>query len=393
MNAFLVVLAKECIDNVRDRRTLISSLSLALMGPLLFVGLMSFVLNRALGDQDEAIRFAVAGGEHAPALVDYLERQNADIRHIAVSAETDPRTLITSGEQELVLLIPADYGIRLRDGRMATFTLVYDSSELGSAPQRARQVERLLSTYGRTIGVLRLQLRGIDPALGQPILVDTLDVSSSAERALKLLAMVPYFVLLVAFMGGFYLAIDTTAGEREHGSLEPLLSQPISRAALVLGKIAATCIFASASLLLMLAGFYAGLPIVPIDKIGLALDFTLANFAGIFLLMLPLIWFAAALLTVVASLAKTYKEAQTYLSFLIMVPTLPIVFTQLLGIEPSPWMMLVPSLAQSLLMTEYMTNEPVAAMELLLSMSSTSVLAVLLSWLAVRLYSRERVLG
>ena len=393
MSAFRIVWFKECIDNLRDRRTLVSSLSLALLGPLVFVGAMSLVLNQAIDDQDEPLRLTVAGSEHAPALIGYLERQNTRVESIRMDTPADPGALVREGRHDLLLVIPSGFGEGLRAGKLTTFTLVYDSSELGSAPQRARRVERMLNTWARTVGVLRLQLRGIDPVLVQPLLIDTVDVASNAEQALKLLGMVPYFVLLGAFMGGFYLAIDTTAGEREQGSLEPLLSQPVSRTALVLGKIAATCTFTAASLLLMLLGFYLGLPLVPIDRIGLSLDFTPLNFAGIFVLMLPLTWFSAALLTVVASLAKTYKEAQTYLSFLIVVPTLPIVFTQLLGVEATPWMMFIPSLGQSLLMTGLMTNTAIDGVDMVLSMLATGTLAALLTGLAVRIYRRERVLG
>ena len=393
MSAFVTVLAKECIDNLRDRRTLISTFSLALLGPIILVGMMSFILDRALGEQDDAIAFSLVGANNAPGLVDWLRQQNYEIKGIESNADTDPRTLVTSGDNEVVLIIPANYAERFTAGQMTTFTIVYDSSELGSASRRANQLERALNSYSRTIGVLRLQLRGIDPQLMQPILVNELDVASSAERALAILSMVPYFILLVAFMGGFYLAIDTTTGEREHGSLEPLLSQPVSRASLVLGKIAATCVFASASLLLLLAGFYLALPLVPLQRIGLALDVSLGNFVMIFLLMTPLIWFAGALLTVVASFAKTYKEAQTYLSFLIMVPTVPIIFTQLTGVEASLWMMLVPSLGQSLLIQDFLTNEPVAGTYLLLSALSTSVLAALLTRLAIGIYKREQILG
>lgn len=393
MSAFVTVLAKECIDNLRDRRTLISTFSLALLGPILMVGLMSFILDRALGEQDDAIAFSLVGASNAPGLVDWLRQQNYDIKDIDLAADIDPRTLVTSGDNDVVLIIPEDYAERFPKGQMTTFTVVYDSSELGSAPRRANQLERALNSYSRTIGVLRLQLRGIDPQLMQPILVNELDVASSAERALAILSMVPYFILLVSFMGGFYLAIDTTTGEREHGSLEPLLSQPVSRTSLVLGKIAATCVFATASLTLLLLGFYIGLPLVPLERIGLALGVSFGSFLMILLLMLPLIWLAGALLTVVASFAKTYKEAQTYLSFLIMVPTVPIIFAQLMGVEESLWLMPVPSLGQSLLIQNFLTNEPVSGTYLLVSVLSTSILAALFTRLAIWIYHREQILG
>lgn len=392
MSAFVTVLAKECIDNLRDRRTLISTFSLALMGPIILVGMMSFILDRAFGEQDDAIAFSLVGGSHAPGLVEWLRQQNYEIKDIELTAGTDPRTLVTSGDNDVVLIIPENYAERFAEGQMTTFTIVHDSSELGSGSRRANKLERVLNSYSRTIGVLRLQLRGIDPQLMQPILISELDVASSAERALTVLSMVPYFILLVAFMGGFYLAIDTTTGEREHGSLEPLLSQPISRTSLVLGKITATCVFAIASLFLLLLGFYIGLPLVPLERIGLALGVSLGSFLMIFLLMLPLIWFASALLTVVASFAKTYKEAQTYLSFLIMVPTVPIIFAQLMGVEASLWMMPVPSLGQSLLIQDFLTNEPVCSTFLLVSVLSTSILAAMLTCVAIWIYNREQIL-
>ncbi len=393
MSAFVTVLVKECIDNLRDRRTLVSTFALSLLGPIILVGLMSFILDRALGEQDDAIPFSLVGAANAPALTAWLREQNYAITDIELPDGTDPRTLVTSGANDVVLIIPANFAKRFRAGQMTTFTIVYDSSRMGSASRRASQLERALNSYARAIGVLRLQVRGIDPQLIQPILVHELDVASSAERALAILSMVPYFILLVAFMGGFYLAIDTTTGEREHGSLEPLLSQPVSRASLVLGKIAATCVFALASLLLLLAGFYVGLPWVPLERIGLSLDVSFGNFLMIFVLMIPLIWFAGALLTVVASFARTYKEAQTYLSFLIMVPTLPILFTQLMGIEASLWMMLVPSLGQSLLIQGFLTNEAVSGLDLWCSVLSTSLLAALLTRTAIWIYSREQILG
>ncbi|MEZ5598053.1 MAG: ABC transporter permease [Pseudomonadales bacterium] len=393
MKPFLTVYLKECVDNFRDRRTIISSFSLALMGPLLFVGLMTFMLQKTLGERDDAIHFAVVGGENAPTLMQRLAAANANAEPITLADDADPRTLVTSGNHDLVLLIPDDYATRQSRGERVTLTLVYDSSELGSASRRARILEGQIEAYSRIIGLLRLQLRGIDPGLVQPISVQRLDVASNAEKALMVLSMVPYFILLVAFMGGFYLAIDTTAGEREHGSLEPLLSQPISRAALVLGKIAATCTFAGASLLLLLAGFYVGLPLVPLERIGLSLGFTAGNCLLIFLVMLPMIWLAAALLTVVASMARTYKEAQTYLSFLVLVPTLPIMFTQLMSLEPTPWMMLLPSLSQSFLISDFMTDDAVAIRDVALSIGSTGLLAALLTRLAISIYQRERILG
>ena len=230
--SFLTVLKKECTDNFRDKRTLTSSFSLAILGPIFFVGIMAFVLDRALGESDEAIEFTVVGAQHAPQLMDYLRQQNTNIEE--VDAE-EPQLLVTEGEHKLVLVINPDYADRYAQGNVNTLQLVHDSSQLNSTRRDLGTLRSHISQYSQTIGLLRLQLRGLDPSIARPIRTQELDVASPAARALTILATLPYFLVLVVFMGGFYLAIDTTAGEREHGSLEPLLTQPISRTQLVLG--------------------------------------------------------------------------------------------------------------------------------------------------------------
>ena len=108
---------------------------------------------------------------------------------------------------------------------------------------------------------------------------------------------------------------------------------------------------------------------------------------------LPLAFFAAALLAVVASFAKSYKEAQTYLTIVILIPTLPIIVAQFMNVESTLWVMLVPSLAQATLMTDFIENEPVAIGHALLSMGATTVYAALMAAVAVWLYRQERILG
>ena len=392
MSIVWTVLKKECVDNIRDKRTILASFSLALIGPIAFAGLMAFVLNQALGSADETVAFTLIGADNAPGLVSYLEKQNTEITQQTLDDGADPKRLVTHGDQDLVLVIPEDYKARFKSGEPNSLALIYDSSELGSAQRRARSLSGLISTYGRTIAHMRLQLRGIDPLLIRPVSVRDVDVASPSERAMMILTTLPYLILVVAFMGGFYLAIDTTAGEREHGSLEPLLTQPVTRGQLVLGKIGATSVFAAASLIAFLLSFWVSVPFIPLERIGMSLEVDLGTILTMLLVMLPLIWFAAALLTVAASFAKSYKEAQTYLSILIMVPTLPVMLVQMSGVESSLPLMTIPSYSQSALIKNLITSEPITAPEVLVSAVCTCALAALLTWLAVSLYRRERML-
>jgi sodium transport system permease protein len=389
MSPLLTVLGKECIDNLRDRRTILSSFSLANLGPALFVGIMAFVLNTALGEAVDPIRLSAVGADHAPHLIEFLERQETEISREEIS---DPRAAVRNGSHDLVLVIPPDYAERYAAGKVNAVALIHDSSGLGRTRRDLARARSLINAYGQTIGLLRLELRGIDSAIVQPIVVQERDVASPAARALSILATMPYLLVLVVFMGGFYLAIDTTAGEREHGSLEPLLTQPVDRAELVLGKLTATVFFSAMSLALFLVSFVVAIPFVPLERVGMALEIGASECIAMFLVCVPLMVFAAALLAVVASFAKSYKEAQTYLSLVILVPTLPLIITQLMSVDTSTWLMLVPSLSQSTLINDIITGEPIAPLHIAMSVASTALLAAALAWLAIRLYRRERIL-
>ncbi|MEM7078141.1 MAG: ABC transporter permease [Pseudomonadota bacterium] len=388
--SFSVVLAKECVDNLRDRRTLISSFSLAILGPVFFVGIMVFVLERALGESDDSISFTVVGAEHAPGLMAYLEQQNTEI--IREDAD-NPADLVTAGDHDLVLVVNPDYAERYAKGKINSLILIHDSSQINSTRRQLGTLRGYLNGYSRTIGSLRMMMRGVDPTLMRPITTQEQDVASPAARALTILASLPYFLVMVVFMGGFYLAIDTTAGEREHGSLEPLLTQPISRTDLVLGKIAATTVFGTLSVIVFLVSLYFAVPFVPFERIGMALEIGVGQLAGILVVVLPLVVFAAALMTVVASFAKTYKEAQTYLTIVILVPTLPIILAQFLNVETTLEYMFVPSLSQSILSTDLIKSEPIEPLLAGASMLATSVYAAIMTWVAIKLYSREGILG
>ena len=191
-----------------------------------------------------------------------------------------PRSL--QGRHDLVLVIRPDYAERFHAGEINALTLIHDGAKLGSSRRQFAQVRDMINRYARTLGLLRLQVRGIDPAITTPLVVQEVDTASPAARALSVLATLPYLLVLVIFMGGFYLAIDTTAGEREHGSLEPLLSQPISRSNLVLGKLFATSLFSAASLLLFLISLAISIPFVPLHRIGMSLDIGAATAAAMF---------------------------------------------------------------------------------------------------------------
>lgn len=386
------VFGKEVLDNLRDRRTLFSALLFGpLFGPLLFAVLITIMLSRTVSEVDESMVLPVTGAEFAPNLMQFLRQNQAEI----VAGPDDleqAQAWVKSGEHSLVLLIGEQYAEALRGGRPAPVRLVSDNSD----SQTAKDVNRLrllLQGYNQKLSALRLQARGISPQVMTPLAVDNVDISTPAGRSLIVLGMMTYFILFSMLMGGLYLAIDVTAGERERGSLEPLLTLPVRRSHLILGKILATCFFMLLSLAITVFAFSAALEFVPLEDLGMSANFGIAQAASILVLMLPFILLGAAFMTVVASFTKSYKEAQSYLSVVLLIPTLPIIFAAIYNLRPAPWLMAVPSLSQHLLITSIMRAEALGGLFVAISLISTLVIGLALTLLAAWLYRREGLLG
>ncbi|MCW8846613.1 MAG: ABC transporter permease [Gammaproteobacteria bacterium] len=392
MGQIFTVFRKEVTDNLRDRRTLMSALLFGpLFGPLLFAGMISLTLERSIGESVEALRLPVSGVDNAPSLVQFLKQNNVDIVGLSLTME-QARELIDAGTEDVVLIVPDGYGEALRAGKPAVVQLVSDNAN-SNATKSIRRAERLLRAYERQLGALRLLARGVNPSLINPIAVEDVDVSTPTGRSIILLGMMNYFIIFSMLMGGLYLATDTTAGERERGSLEPLLTLPVERWRLIVGKVLATCLFMVLSLAISLLAFSLSLSFVPLAEVGMASNFGPAVAARIFLVMLPFALVGAAGMTAVASFTKSYKEAQTYLQVLMLVPTLPIIVAALFTLKPTLPLMLVPSLSQHLVITGLMKADPLAMVFVVVSFTSTLVIGLLLLGLAARLYRREGILG
>jgi sodium transport system permease protein len=235
--------------------------------------------------------------------------------------------------------------------------------------------------------------RGVSPDVTRPLIVDAWDVSTPAGRSALLLGILTYFLLFATLMGGMYLATDATAGERERKSLEPLLTLPVSRASLLLGKVAATCLFMLASLALTLIAFSIALRFLPLDEIGMSSGFSGLTAVGAFLVLAPFALLGAFLMTLVASFTRSYKEAQTWLGLLLLVPTLPVAVATILDVQPTQALMWVPSMSQHLLIMALIKQEAIAPLMAAQSVFSTLVYSLLLALVTIRLYKREALLG
>jgi sodium transport system permease protein len=384
-----VVFSKEVQDNWRDRRSIVSSQLIALIGPL-FVIILLVLIGRSVMNvqEDTSLLLPVEGAAYAPNLIEFLEQNNVK----TYPSPPNPEKLVRGGDLEVVLIIPESYPDEFTSGRPAALQLIVDSTRQSSSTSVAR-IRTLLGSYSQQIGTLRLMARGIDPASLNPIEIQPINVATSQSQIFMFFNMLPYFVILVVFLGGMYVIIDATAGERERGSLEPLLINPVPRWELIIGKLAASLPFAALTLFLTLAAFGLIFNYFPMEEyIGVQLSLNLWSLVEIFFLAIPMIVLASALQMIIATFTHSFKEAQTYVGFLPLIPALPGIGLAFLPIRANIWNMLIPTFGQQLLINQILRAEPVNLTYLTVSTLATLLAAFLLILLAVRLYQREQVI-
>jgi sodium transport system permease protein len=384
-----IVLIKEVLDNLRDRRSLISSLATTLIGPGILL-LMVIILGKTLfRDQTEnKLKLPVVGAENAPTLILYLEQNNVEI----IPGPEDPETAVRNGDSNVVLMIPAAYGEDFELGHPAAIQLIVDSSRQ-SAFVDIQRITKLLESFTKMIGALRLVVRGISPAVTEVLAVETVDVSTPQTQVLIFLNMMPYFIIMVIFVGGMHVIVDATAGERERGSLEPLLINPVRRSEFVIGKLLASVPFAVLSVFVTLLAFALSFNVFPIEEvIGYPMSIDSNALVGIFFISLPMIFLASAIQMIISSYTRSYKEAQTYTGFLPLVPALPGLALAFVPVEPTLWMMMIPTFGQQILINQMMRGEPIDPLNIIVSTVSTTLAAVFCILVAIRLYQQERLL-
>ncbi len=384
----IAVWLKEVRDNLRDRRVILSTLVFGpLFGPVFLVVMLGFAERQTAERLESALELPVVGAQNAPNLMAYLERQGVIIK----AAPEDPEASIKSEAEEVVLRIPDSFEEAWQAGKPAPVEVLADQSRRYSGTTISR-VRGYLNGYSQTISQLRLQMRGIDPGLTRPIDIQTVDLSTPEARGGMVLSFLPYFILIMVFVGSMHMATDTTAGERERKSLEPLLINPLPRWQIMAGKLAATTTFGLLTLILGLIAFVIAMDFLPLDNMNMTLNLDFQVAAWAFLMTAPAALLAAALLTILASFAKSYREAQSYMGMVVLVPMLPSLYILINPTKAEQWMTLVPLLSQNVLILELVRGEPINAMWVALCVGSTTLAALALATIAGTLYSRPKLI-
>lgn len=381
----LAIARKELVDGLRDRRSLATLLFSTVMTPALLGVLLTTTAGSQRGAED--LTLPVVGAEHAPAFVTWLGQQTG-VKVVAGPA--DPQQAVLDRAEDVVLIIEPDFMDRMRRAQPAEVKLVAESSRDRSRPKVAR-VRALVGGYAGQLASLRLIARGVAPGIASPIRLEDVEVSSSQARLAQLLSFLPLLLVIAGLVGGMQIAIDSTAGERERGSLEPLLLNPVPRWVIAGGKWLAASVLGCVSVVVSMLITVNVLRRIPWHDLGIRFRVTDAELFSLLLLLLPLAVLLAAVVLYASTFARSFKEAQGYMGMLMLVPMLPGMLATVYPLSRRPWLAPVPVLGQYALASDALAGQPPTMGGYLLAGAVTLACAVGLVWLTARALTRERI--
>jgi sodium transport system permease protein len=387
LGRIVAVARKETVDMFRDRRSMVVILVTAIAaGPLLLMLVMNLVASQMEKRRD--VTLPAVGLDHAPALVAFLERQQVTL----VPAPPDHERKVRAGELDIVMEVDADFAKDAAEGRPGKVVLVYDRSR-----DRARaviaEVESLLRAYSSEWARGRLILRGLSPDVVAPLRIEARDMATPQSSGSVVLGLIAYYGLFATLMGAMAAALDATAGERERGSLEPLLTTPASPFEIATGKWVALALLDALVVALTLGGFYLTLRYAPLPAVGVPFLFGPSQYASFLVVLLPMILLAPAILLYVGMRGRSVKEAQANVSVLLFAASvLPLLQMFMQRKEPE-WLALVPIAGQYSLLARVLRGDPLPVDALLQASVAPLALAVVALLLTARLLSKESLIA
>ncbi|MGB2591565.1 MAG: ABC transporter permease [Candidatus Acidiferrum sp.] len=393
-----IVYRKELTEALRDRRTLITMIVVPLLiFPLFSVGFgaaISAIIGKA---KEETPKVMIIGGEDSPAVLEGLK--NVPKIQI-VPLDANWKDEVVNKQVPVVVEIPQDFAKNLADQKEQV-VLIHDYEGDLKSETAKDKIEKFLTDYRDSIVKDRLAARNLPVSVLKPFEIKPHNVAPPEKSggALFFGGFIAYIVVFLCLNGGMHPAMDLTAGEKERGTMETILSSPISRAHLVLGKfllVLTTALVTAALSVISMAvsfGIVNALHTKPIQagEADTSLHIGIGAALSVFIMAIPLAVLFASVLIAIATFAKTYKEAQSYIMPIVFIVLIPAIAAMLPGIELNPKLALVPILNVSLLCKElvigtYHWNY------IAIIFSSTCVYAAIALFLAIKMFQRETVL-
>jgi sodium transport system permease protein len=373
-NRFTSLLRKELLDAVRDKRSVMAGLYYAFFTPVLLAVVLTAVINKATNPED--IEITITNGIEASNLVNYLSDRG-------ISQGDDPDKL-----KNIELVISTDFSKQLNRAEPAEVTLIADQSEDSLRTAIAR-IKRALGSYSSEMVSLRLISRGINPNIINPVKVHIQDQATAVSKGGQIMGVMTMLMILSVFVAGMNLAIDTSAGERERNSLALLLSHPVSVLQLVMSKTVAVSIFGMLGLILTIIVSKFVYPFVPWQELGFSVDISGSFVLGALLAGFSVAIFAASMQLFVSFMAKSFKEAQTYISFVMFVPiAMSYAATLDFAVEELRW---APVSGQLQALIDLAKGKEIPLLQLAVSCLSTLVISLALIFGMERLLKSENI--
>ncbi|ABO25648.1 ABC transporter permease [Shewanella loihica] len=373
ISSIITMVRKELTDAARDKRSVMAGLYYAIGAPLMMCGMFMILIGQITSP--EALNITITHGERAPDLVKYLASNE-----ISQGDEAD--------RKEIELVISPDYAANMAKSQAAEIVLIADNSN-EKLQSSIRRLEKALQQYSAEIGSLRLIARGIDPKVMQPIKVKVEDQATSDSKGGMILGVAIFMMVYAVFISGMNLAIDTSAGERERNSLALLLSHPVSTRDIVLAKVAAVTIFAMLGLILTLVISKVAYGFVPWQELGFSVNINVDFILLMLAIGLPIALMAAALQLFVSFMAKSFKEAQSYLTIVLIVPMmLSMAASYNIAPDTLQWL---PISGQMQALIAFIKGKEIPMMQLALSSAITFVIALALALGMERSLKSEKI--
>lgn len=388
------IFRKEWTDMVRDRRTLVAAFGYAVFGPI-FLGFFIHFIAGMKDDQKDVILY-IAGASHAPGLVEFIQNRDITIRSLdyEMGMEVDPTPAVKQMEDRygVVLVITPDHQQKLKKYAPADLFL-YTNMGVQENMIAVRRINRMVSAYGRQISDLRLISRGVAPSIRQPFNIETGDLSSSGVQGKLIAELMLLYFILAPFFASMAIAIDVTAGERERSSLQVLLAQPVSSYTLMLGKWAVSAAFGFIGTVITVVLGAVILSQSPLGALGIRLELDPFTLVSVILAMIPLVLMVASLQMLIALFAKSFKEAQTYLTMISFAPALVGMMRTLTGSQATGFAAYLPVTADIEVLSGLLRGGSFNFGLWGVATVVTLILAIVFYTLASRLLDSERILG
>ena len=392
MSTASIVFRKEMTDNLRDRRSILVAMIYPLMGPLLLGLLFSFVGNMLKlqhegggGPGGGGMVADVAHADNAPEFIAFLKSHGITIR----KAPDDPKAAVQRDEVPYVLVLP-ERPVTAAEGPLEVL-VVTDPARLDSIVASG-QILDILGAYERETTAARLNAAGINPKVMTSLRVLHENVGRAANLGFMFLNMIPPFLMFTLFIGGVYLTLDATSGERERGSFEPLMINPVSRSQVLIGKLGAAVVFTLLALAVQVVAFWIMLHSIPREALGIGTLPSVTHLALLLPVCLPLALFAVSTQLIITAITRSMKEAQTYLGLLPLVPGIAGMILVFVPVRVHSVLAAIPTFGQTLLMGQIVRSEEVSWSIIGVAVLATLLFTLALLGLGFRLYQREAIL-